>query len=212
MLTKEDLLTLDRIPEVSEVSLSLYKDFAEEFLFKRKFHYLLLDGTTVDIRFNEKGMHHMLGIQHTKLHIADTDLFNAIDNGLLIQDIIDKKNLYSSYPKRTAKLRIESFACIYTVMKNGSAFYFPNQEIKGAIKMDYILYQLFTDTKNHSVNIGIKEMDNCGYLIGRTILNASGNRAEKIIANGQFRPVKEIKIMDMNNNVVYFNNFDFDLL
>lgn len=38
MITKEQLLTLDTLPHIKDISLKLYKEFCVDILFKRRFH------------------------------------------------------------------------------------------------------------------------------------------------------------------------------
>lgn len=45
MLTKDDLLLQNTLPNISDVSLSVYTEFSEEVLMKRKLHYFFTDET-----------------------------------------------------------------------------------------------------------------------------------------------------------------------
>ena len=55
MLTKEYLLMCDTPPNIRDVSLELYKEFAEEYLLDKIFHYTFLDGTELNLEFTEWG-------------------------------------------------------------------------------------------------------------------------------------------------------------
>ena len=62
MLTKDDLLLQNTLPNISDVSLSVYTEFSEEVLMKRKLHYFFTDETDMIVEFREWGIYHMLSI------------------------------------------------------------------------------------------------------------------------------------------------------
>ena len=91
MLTKEDLLVCNTLPNIKDVSLELYKEFAETYLIDRVFHYSFLDGTEIDVEFTEWGIYHMLSIQHINSKIGKNDFFKKINDGLSFENF-KKKN------------------------------------------------------------------------------------------------------------------------
>ena len=82
MLTKEDLLVCTTPPNIKDISLKLYKEFSEEYLIGKVFHYSFLDGTELDVEFTEWCIYHMLGIQHINGKIGSDTFFEKIANGL----------------------------------------------------------------------------------------------------------------------------------
>jgi hypothetical protein len=64
MLTKTDLLNQNSIPNIRDVSLTLYKDFSVDILLNRIFRYKFIDGSIIDLEFTEWGIHHILSLQH----------------------------------------------------------------------------------------------------------------------------------------------------
>lgn len=64
MLTPSELTRLAAMPLWQDISLKLYKDFAEEYLVNTLFRYYLKDGQVLEVHFTEEGIYHMLGIQH----------------------------------------------------------------------------------------------------------------------------------------------------
>ena len=75
MLAKEDLLVCKTPPNKRDVSLQLYKEFAETYLIDKIFHYSFLDGTELDVEFTEWGIYHMLSIQHINGKINRNNFF-----------------------------------------------------------------------------------------------------------------------------------------
>ena len=59
--TKEQLLTLDKMPTWDDISLALYKEFAIDVLFPKTFRYYLGNEIVIDIQFKEWAMKHLLG-------------------------------------------------------------------------------------------------------------------------------------------------------
>lgn len=64
MLQVDELLELSEMPSWSEISLKLYRDFANKYLIPTCFRYYLANGKVLEIHFTEWGIYHMLGIQH----------------------------------------------------------------------------------------------------------------------------------------------------
>jgi len=64
MLQVDELLELSEMPPWSEISLKLYRDFANKYLIPTCFRYYLANGKVLEIHFTEWGIYHMLGIQH----------------------------------------------------------------------------------------------------------------------------------------------------
>lgn len=75
MLTSNDLLTCDCYPQLSDVSLDLYKNFSENVLMNRCFRYTLVDDSELIVEFREFGIYHMLGIQHVNGKIKNGAFF-----------------------------------------------------------------------------------------------------------------------------------------
>ena len=71
----------DTSPNIKEVSLELYKEFAEEYLLDKIFHYTFLDGTELDIEFTQWGIYHMLGIQHINGKIGSDTFLTEYQRG-----------------------------------------------------------------------------------------------------------------------------------
>jgi hypothetical protein len=115
MLAKEDLLVCKTPPNIRDVSLQLYKEFAETYLIDKIFHYSFLDGTELDVEFTEWGIYHMLSIQHINGKINRNNFFQEISNGLSFDDFVKDKSINNRFKKY--KKRITLFACVYDTLK-----------------------------------------------------------------------------------------------
>lgn len=156
MLTTNDLLLQDTMPQWADISLTLYKEFSESILFKTTFRYYTADGKVFDVNFKEWGIYHMLAIHHIDYHIKNEDFFCAIDNGLDFATF--RADKMKRYRLMDNKDRIRMFACVYQILKNGNCFYVQEGKIPDTdIKVDYLLYKLIDEK---GINVGIRYEDN----------------------------------------------------
>lgn len=200
MITKDDLLTLKNIPHINDVSLSLYKDFCIDVLFKQYFHFYFTDGTDIIIEFREWGVYHMLSIQHIDYTIPKNDFFNRINSGLSFSDFQTKNSIKQRF--KNEKQRITMFSCIYDTLKYGRVFYIPDKSVPNtqSVKCDYIIYRKLN---NKGLNLGVRYEDGC--FIPLTILISKSSYLTKYIDNTIPKIVKELKIMDIATNSIIEN-------
>lgn len=142
MLTKDNLLTQNSLPNIRDISLKLYKDFSVDILFNRKFHYYFNDGSEIILEFREWGIYHMLSIQHIDGKIGKNNFFNRIDEGLELSSFEESNSVKARYKKE--KARITMFACLYNTLKEGSVFYIPSNKVSNtkSVEADYIIFNL----------------------------------------------------------------------
>lgn len=176
MLQASDLLRLTSMPNWSDISLALYKTFAETYLIRTIFRYYLEDGNILDVKFMEWSIYHMLGIQHIDGKISKVNFFQEIDKGLDFQYFIQNPRLRRRF--NDFKHRIRMFSCCYQIMKNQNLFYVQENKILGtSIKTNYIKYALI-DQKG--VNIGIRKIDG-EYMAFTLLIDRSINPTETIM-------------------------------
>ena len=214
MLTKEDLVVCSVPPNIKDISLKLYKEFAEEYLIGKVFHYSFLDGTELDIEFTEWCIYHMLGIQHINGKIGSDTFFEKIANGLTF-DIFTKKQSVNNRFKKNKK-RITMFACVYDCLKTGTAFYLPSGKVNGtvSVQMDYIVYKKLnnispTGITQNGINIGIRNEN--GKSIPLTILVSKHSDVEEYIKQDELKIVKSLEIKDEGGNVIDAVSYEFIL-
>ena len=202
MLTEKELLTLDKIPDINEVSLKLYKDFSKHVLMQRKFKYILSDGTVINVQFKEEGIHHMLGIHHIDKKINKFKFFQAIEDGLTLDDFKKSSNKKIKLGFKDMSKRICAFACVYNMLITGNIFYIPDNIISGTtIEVSYLLYGYYEGSKNeYGINIGLR--DKLTYYMPLTILCSKPDKREKYINKDNFRIVDKLFIYDTNDNLL----------
>lgn len=207
MLTKDDLLTMDTRPHINDVSLQLYKDFCNDVLFKRRFHYYFTDGTDIIVECREWGVYHMLSIQHIDYNIQKDQFFNYIDSGLSFKDFTINNAIKSRF--RTQKERITMFSCVYCTLRYGRIFYIPNRIVENTtkVKADYLIYRQI-DTKG--MNLGIRYEDGC--FVPLTILISKPIYLEKYINNSNQKIVSKLLITEKETekiieNIIYTDEF-----
>lgn len=155
MLHSSDLLTIETMPSWSDISLALYKEFSEKYLITTVFRYYLENGNTLDVRFTEWSIYHILGIQHINGKISKTQFFEEIEDGLNFDSFMQSKKLKKRL--NDFKHRIRMFGCVYQIMKDEKLFYVEEKQLKdSSVKADYIKYALID---NKGANIGVRYFD-----------------------------------------------------
>lgn len=152
MLTIDELLKKDTMPEWADISLSLYKEFSITCLFPKTFRYYLVNGVEINIEFKEWAMHHLWAIHHINYKISKDELFEKIDDGLVFADFTQIKSM----KKRLINYRdrIRMFSCVYHILKTGNLFYVEGGKLKNSdIKIDYLKSKIIS-TKG--VNLGVR--------------------------------------------------------
>lgn len=175
MLEAKDLLNLSKMPEWSEISLSLYKNFSEKYLVPTVFRYCLENGNILDVRFTEWGIYHMLAIQHIDGKISNENFFEQIDNGLEFDYFMNNSKIRKRF--YDFKHRIRLFACTYQIMKNQNLFYVKDGKLTGrSIQIDYIKYSMINEK---GANIGIRHI-NGEYVAFSILVDRSINPTQTI--------------------------------
>ena len=156
MLTKEQLYVQDTMPDWSDISLSLYKDFSVECLFPKTFRYYLENDLIINVQFKKWAMKHLWAIHHIDSRIDKNRLFEEIENGLDIGN-------FRATPAMRKRLndnkdRIRMFACVYQIMKTGAVFYVRNGKLpESEVRIDYIKSKLIS---GKGVHLGMRFEDN----------------------------------------------------
>lgn len=164
MLTIEELYELSEMPEWSEISLALYKEFTIKCLLPKTFRYYFENGTKIDVEFKEWAMRHLWAIHHINNRIKKNDLFEEIDNGLELTNICTNKMMKKRLIDNRDRIRM--FACIYYILKEGNIFYVEGGKLKGSeVKVDYLKSKIIS-TKGVNVGMRLEE----GVYVPLTIL------------------------------------------
>lgn len=202
MFTKEDLLNLNSIPLLKDVSLELYKDFSLTYLLPMKFMYYFSDGTSMNVEFEEWGIYHMLGIQHIDYKIKNDEFFQRINDGLSFAEFKVDDAIKDRFKQK--KKRLAMFACTYNTLRKGQAFYIPSGKVKNTnnVEVDYILYRTLQNNggNNNGMNIGIR-FEN-GKYTPLTILISKQSALMDYVDIEDFKLVEKLEILDSAGNII----------
>lgn len=202
MLTKEDLLNLDSTPLLKDISLELYRDFSLTYLMPRKFIYYFSDGTSMNVKFEEWGIYHMLGIQHIDYRIKNDEFFQKIDQGLSFADFKVDNAIKDRFKHQ--KKRLSMFACTYNTLRKGKTFYVPSRKVKNTnnVEVDYILYRPLQNNScnNNGMNIGVR-LEN-GKYVPLTILISKPSSLMDYVDINNFKLVEKLEIFDSSENII----------
>ncbi|MFI3212896.1 MAG: PBECR4 domain-containing protein [Eubacteriales bacterium] len=194
MFTKEDLLTLEKMPTWNDISLALYKEFASNVLFPKTFRYYLENGLIIDIQFKEWAMKHLWGIQHIDSSVKNTELFEKIDNGLSFADFSKTKAMKNRLMDNRDRIRM--FACVYTVLRTGSLFYIEGGQVPNSeIRIDYIKSK---EIDSKGVNLGMRYEENV--YVPLTLLIDRAIDPTRTVRN--LTLIKVMKMEIIENNII----------
>lgn len=201
MLTVGDLIDINYIPTVAEISLNLLKEFYEEYLCKTIFIFTLKNGETVKLFFQDTTeIFHISGIDHIYegVPMDGTRFISEIESGKI--DLATVKsvnpNAYKDYEDR-----ICSMACLDTIIKNCEYLFYPGGKIpQSEIKVKYLLLKGL-DGKN--LHLGIDTYKKGRPYFSRTLLVTEGNSAGKFIEKADERlKVVELVIKDKDTDEI----------
>lgn len=197
MLTKDDLLLQNTLPNISDVSLSVYTEFSEEVLMKRKLHYFFTDETDMIVEFREWGIYHMLSIQHINNKIKNNAFFESVHNGLEFSAFEGDRAIKQRF--RIQKQRITAFSCLYYSLIHGTTFFIPSGHVKNTTKVeaDYLVFHM---TDNKGLNFGLRKVGDIYVPI--TILLSKVSNPNEYLEDSVRKDVKKLEIIDTDGNIL----------
>ncbi len=212
MLTKNDLLGINNISNISDISLLLYKKFFDDILCKRLFIYSLEDDSKVILAFQETHLLHILGAQHILgIKYKATKFNNGINSGRMTFKELQKRNniVFNDFTDR-----FFNFSNLYHVITNCSMIYFDkktyekNKLSNESSLMDFS-YILYKDLENRKIHAGLDTFNNgrsfyCKSLMVTSVQNDKLIREQKPIA------INNIRVIDKKTtNVLYNKNLNY---
>ncbi len=201
MLTFQDLIEIDRIPEENELTLQVLVDYYEQYLCRRVFIFELVNGESVKLFFRDATeIFHVSGIEHIYkgTPMDGTRFLTGIKKGEIDFNIVKNRN-QSAY--KDFEIRIRSMACIDTVIKNCEYLFFPGGKIpESDIRIKYLLLKGL-DEKN--IHLGIDTYKKGRPYFAKTLLITEGEQKEKFIDRADERlRVVSLKIEDKDTHEV----------
>lgn len=204
ILTVNDLLGVNHISSMNDISLNLYKEFFDNILCKRIFLYELEDGKQIKLLFQPNNLLHILGAQHILGDKYKAAKFNEqIISGDMTFEVLEKKNsiVFNDFTSRFL-----NFSNIYHVITNCDMIYFDkdtynkNKKSKKESLMDFS-YILYEDINNKKVHAGLDTYNKgfsfyCKSLLVKSIVNDS------IIKDQVSVKIKSIKVKDIKTKAI----------
>ncbi len=202
MLTVNDLIDIEHIPETNEVSLQLLIEFFESYLNNNVFVFYLANGKTIKIVFKDATeVFHLTGITHIMINnpYKKSKLFiEKAKNGSITFDSLEKMNpnAYRNYNKR-----IMSTFCIDTILKCSEYLYFSEGQLPNSqVKVQYLLFKGIGDNYLH---LGIDTHNNGKTYYAKTLLVTENTSKEKFINRADDRiRVDTITILDKQTDEI----------
>lgn len=202
MLTKDDLYIQNIMPEWSDISLALYKEFSTECLFPKTFRYYLEGNKMINVEFKEWAMKHLWAIHYIDARINKDSLFMKIEAGLSFGDFTKdkvKKKRLNDY-----KDRIRMFACIYYILETGDIFYIEDGKLQGSdIRIDYLKSKIIG---GKGVNVGMRLEE--GVYVPLTMLIDRAVNPKKTIEGLTALQVEKLEVIeagDIIKTITYSN-------
>jgi hypothetical protein len=193
MLSVTDLLTISTKPAEKDISLQTIQQFYKEHLCDRVFTFVLddKDRSTVKIRFLERHLCHLLGIQHivqrlkNKYDYAGEKGYKNLENGTLSIDFLKKSN--NTWYK-SKKNRILYFPFIHQLVQNPTVIVFTVGNLSTKLDVDIILYSHMDNTYLH---LGIDKDSDSDFYYPKSFYD---RKKDDHIAGRTVLPVKSLKI------------------
>lgn len=199
MLAVTDLINIQYIPEITDISLSLLVEFYEQYLCKYIFIFELVNGQRVKLFFRDTSeIFHISGIDHIYENISmdGTHFIEGIKNNTINLSTLENINkaAYTDYIDR-----IRSVSCIDTILKNCEYLWFSEGMIPDStIKVKYLLLK---GLDNKNLHLGIDTYKDGRPYFSKTLLVTEGNLASKYIDRAKERlKVSVIEIIEKDSD------------
>jgi len=161
MYTKDELVTLEKIPKLDELSLKIICDFYSNHICNYSYEYELSGNKNIKIRFFKENLCHLLGIhkvvpQQTKGFYIGNKGYEKIESDSLTIDDLIKMN-EKEFNK--IKLRITAFHYIYKLLRQADMVkFYPERTRKySRLRSEFIIYD---EKNNFKIHLGILKEQN----------------------------------------------------
>lgn len=139
MHTVEDLLTIQRMPRESEISLQVIQQFYKKYLCDRIYVYQLASGEEVRFAFKEDNLCHLLGIQHIlkPYRFQGQSGYDLLADGTVTIQFLKQKNKQGYKSK---KHRILYFPFLYQLVLAPILIQSESEGQSGNMQYELIVY------------------------------------------------------------------------
>ena len=178
-MTKEDLIDLDRIPDIDECSLKAIQEFHDENLAKNIYGYKLNNGFELKIRFYKENLPHLLGIQKVvkdtrmkKLYQGKNGYDGIVNRSITIEKLKQLDNQLKDKDKQLNAIapKITCFHLIPKLLSSCQVIKFYPERVKGkcSLKSEFILFDEKLGIKLH---LGVlKSSDNSNVYVPESFI------------------------------------------
>jgi hypothetical protein len=193
MLSATDLLTITTKPSEQDVSLQIIHQFYKEHLCGRVFTFELDDAVRpiVKLRFLERHLCHLLGIQYVvknlknKYDYSGEDGAKKLEDGTLSFDFLKTTNKawYKSKQRRMLY-----FPFVYQIVNNPTVIVFSTNGLNTMLDVDIILYNHVNNTYLH---LGLDKDPDSDYYYPKSFYD---RKQDDHIVGRTVLPIKKISI------------------
>lgn len=195
MLSTTDLLTIQTMPSEKDVALQTIQMFYKEHLCQRLFTFHLDDTkrSIIKLRFEERHLCHLLGIQYCvdgrkKHDYAGQKGYELIENGTVTFDSLKKHNKNAFKSK---KKRMLYFSFVHQIMQNPSVIEYTPHNQTSLLKLDVIFYNYVDNTYLH---LGLDKDTDSDYYYPKSFFDRKKN--DRIVGNNQIPILKTEIVLD----------------
>lgn len=179
IMTKQDLIKLNRIPDIDECILKSIQEFHDEVLAKNIYAYKLSNGFELKIRFYTENLPHLLGIHKVvkdkklkKLYQGKNGYDGIVDGSITIDKLKQLDNQLKDKDKQLKAIapKITYFHLIPKLLSNCQIIKFYPERVKGncTLKSEFILFDEELGIKLH---LGVlKSSDNSNIYVPESFI------------------------------------------
>jgi hypothetical protein len=193
MLTTDELLNLNRIPKISEISLKLLQEFYDIYICPNIYVFELEDNNIIKLEFLDINLCHLMGFQHIVPYKLNK--FYSGENGYMgiFNEEITIKKLRSINEQKFArdKDKILCFSYLYQLLRKCKIIKFDRSKNHSKISCEFILHDSQYERRIH---LGIEKDEKRGVYYPRTFFIEREN-GERFIINQQSLKIIDRKII-----------------
>lgn len=193
MLSVTDLLTIKNKPAEKDITLQTIQQFYKEHLCGRLFTFELddPDRPTVKLRFKERHLCHLLGIQYVvdklrnKYDYLGEKGYKKLEDGTLSFQFLKTTN--NTWFK-SKKNRMLYFPFTHQIVNNPTVIIFSSEGLNTSLDLDIILYNQLNNTYLH---LGLDKDPDSDYYYPKSFYD---RKKDDHINGRKLLPVKSIKV------------------
>jgi hypothetical protein len=193
MLTTDELLNLNRIPKISEISLKLLQEFYDIYICPNIYVFELEDNNIIKLEFLDINLCHLMGFQHIVPYKLNK--FYSGENGYMgiFNEEITIKKLRSINEQKFArdKDKILCFSYLYQLLRKCKIIKFDRSKNHSKISCEFILHDSQYERRIH---LGIEKDEKRGVYYPRTFFIEREN-GERFIINQESLKIIDRKII-----------------